>query len=658
MHEDRNQNDQARTTGINPDSSLFEELEPGILRTISATGRVEGGRLRKAFAVFNRAVLGQPLATKEEPHQRLSKVKALPILASDNISSSAYATEEIIRVLAIAGLGALSLTLPISLSLVAVLAVVVLSYSQVIRAYPTGGGSYAASRENLGAVPGLVSAASLLIDYVLTVAVSVAAGVQALTSIAPQLYPYRVVIDLLVITVLVVGNLRGVRESGNLFSVPTYFYLLSLLTMLTFGFFKLLTGTLPSYVPPPDRLQEAAAPLGFLLILRAFSSGAVALTGVEAVSNGMRVVKPPESRNANVVLIWMAILFGTLFVGISFFSAKVGLVPDPTEQETLISQLARLLVGSGPLHFVIQAATALILLLAANTAFVGFPRLSFVLAADRFFPNQFLHRGNRLALSTGIIAVGSLAGLFVVIFRGSVAALIPLYTVGVFVAFTLSQAGMVRMWRREKKPGWRISIVLNWVGMVVTGAVAVEALMIKFVHGAWIIFILIPLLVLMMTSIHRHYQLIAKELHLEPSTSLPKLSQARLALVLVADLNKSAMTALAYAKSLAPEVIAVNVSDNVASMERLRKRWEHWAKGIQLVCIEAPYRNWTGALISYINAISKENPDMLLPVVIPEFVPRRWWENLLHSQSALRLKMALLSKPNVVVIDVPFHLET
>ena len=656
MKDDEKQDPLQETVGVNPDSTLFEDLESGILRITSVGASVEGS-IGRILSAWRHALIGRPIATAQELNQRLSKVQALPILASDNMSSSAYATEQIVRVLAIAGVGALSLTLPITFALIGVLAIVVLSYSQITRAYPAGGGSYAAARENLGVVPGLVAAASILVDYVLTVAVSVAAGVEALTSVAPHLFGYRVALAILIIMVLVIGNLRGVRESGTLFSAPTYIYILSLLGLLAYGLYRFISGTLPTFVPPPGWTPNITTSLSFLLVLRAFSSGAVALTGVEAVADGIRVLKPPETRNANIILFWMAGLFGMLFLGVSFLASHVGLVPDPTEQETLISQLVRLLVGGGWFHLLIQLATALILLLAANTAFVGFPRLSAVLARDRFFPNQFLLLGDRLALSTGIITVGILAGLFVAMFGGSVAALIPLYTIGVFVAFTLSQAGMVRYWRRVKDKGWRVRMLLNGLGMVVTGFVALEAVTVKFSHGAWIVFFLIPLIVLVMLAIRRHYFHLAHELRLRRLPSLERVTQPHLVFVPVEDLNRPVIDALAYALRLSTEVRAVHVTYDVASAERLRKRWEEWTKDITLVVIEAPYRHWTSALLSYLDSVSKQNPNVLLTVVIPEFIPRHWWEHMLHSQGAMRLKLALLSRPNVVVVDVPYRLK-
>lgn len=623
---------------------------------MTAVGARMEGTVGKAFRTLNRALFGPPLASVQEPAQRIGKLQALPILASDNMSSSAYATEEMSRILLLAGAGALTLTMPLTIALVGVLAVVVFSYSQVIRAYPSGGGSYAASKENLGTLPSLVAAGALLVDYMLTVAVSVAAGVAALTSFAPTLFDYRVPIALAIIAALVIGNLRGIRESGRIFSLPTYLYVVALFSLVAYGLFRLTTGTMPEYQAPSKWLPASVQPLALLLILRAFSSGAVALTGVEAVSNGVRVLHPPESRNANITLMWMAIIFGSLFLGISFLSSRIGLLPDPKEQETLISQLARLLAGGGWYHFVIQAATALILVLAANTAFVSFPRLSSVLAADRFFPNQFLYRGRRLALSTGIIIVGVLAGTLVVIFGGSVAALIPLYTVGVFVAFTLSQVGMVGYWRRVKGKWWRWTMLLNGLGAVVTGVVAVEAVLVKFTHGAWIVFLLIPLLVLMMLAIHRHYVSLGQQLSLDRMSPLPKVTKAQLVVVPVADLNKAVLAALAYARSLSSDIRALHVTDDASKIDRLRRRWENWAQDIPLVVIEAPYRDWTNPLLRYVESVTEQDQSTPVTVVIPEFVPSHWWEHLLHGQSALRLKMALLSRPNVVVVDIPYHL--
>lgn len=646
-------------TSFNPDTTAFQDIGRGILR-VTAVGARAGieGTVGKGYRLLHDTLFGPPLATAEEPHQRVGKLQALPILASDNISSSAYATEEMTRILVFAGAGALTLTVPLTITLVGVLAVVVFSYSQVIRAYPLGGGSYAASKENLGTFPSLVAAAALLVEYVLTIAVSVAAGVAALTSFAPQLFEYRVPLALLIIAVLVIGNLRGIRESGRIFSIPTYLYIVALASLIAYGIFRLATGTMPEYQAPKEWLPRSVEPFAFLLILRAFSSGAVALTGVEAVSNGVRILRPPESRNANITLMWMAIIFGSIFLGISFLSSKIGLVPDPKEQETIISQLVRLVAGGGWYLFVIQGATALLLVLAANTAFVAFPRLSSVLASDRFFPNQFLYRGGRLALSTGIIGVGALAATFIIIFGGSVHALIPLYTVGVFVAFTLSQVGMVTYWRRVKGKWWRWAMLLNGLGGAVTAVVAIEAIVVKFTHGAWIVFLLIPLLVLMMLAIHRHYMRLGQQLRVDRLSPLPRVTQSHVVVVPVGDVNKAVLAALAYARGLSPDIRAVNVSDDLKGADHLREKWDEWAPDIPLIVIEAPYRYWTGPLLRYVESLSQQDQSTPVTVVVPEFVPSRWWEHLLHGQSALRLKMALLSRPNVVVVDIPYQLRT
>lgn len=641
---------------LNPDTRAFQEIGRGLLRVTAFGAKIEG-EAGKGIKSVSHFLFGPPLATAEESEQRIGKLQALPILASDNMSSSAYATEELTRVLLLAGVSALTLTMPLTITIVGVLAIVVLSYSQVIRAYPMGGGSYAASKENLGVWPSLIAAASLLVDYILTVAVSVAAGVAAITSFAPELFDYRIPLGVFIIAMLVIGNLRGVRESGRIFSVPTYLYIATLFSLIVYGLIRLVTNTMPEYQPPGDWLPPEAEPLGILLILRAFSSGAVALTGVEAVSNGVKMLRPPEARNANITLTSMAIIFGALFLGISFLSYRIGLIPDPSEQETLISQLTRVVAGGGWYHVLIQAATALILTLAANTAFVGFPRLSSVLAEDRFFPNQFLYRGRRLVFSTGILGLGVIASAFLVVFGGSVASLIPLYTVGVFVAFTLSQAGMVAHWRKTRGRRWRRVMFLNGFGAIVTGIVAIEAFVVKFSHGAWIIVILIPLLVLMMLAISRHYRSLAEQLHLEEPGPLPNLTRPQTVLVAVGDLNKAVLPALAYARSLSPNVRAVHVTDDLKKVERLRRKWEGWAKDIPLVVIEAPYRDWTTPLLSYVDSFTHEEQGAPVTVVVPEFVPSHWWQNLLHSQAAFRLKMALLARENVVVVDIPYHLK-
>ncbi|HEX5397319.1 MAG TPA: APC family permease, partial [Candidatus Limnocylindria bacterium] len=456
----------------------------------------ERGSLAGAIARVRRLLVGPPIPTKHEIHERLTKLKALAVFASDNISSSAYATEEIMRVLVLAGVAALSWTLPLTLVIIAVLAVVVMSYQQTVRAYPNGGGSYIVANDNLGPVPGLVAAAALLIDYVLTVAVSIAAGVAALTSIFPTLFPARVLLCVLFIVLIMLGNLRGIRESGTIFAAPTYIYLVAIFGLLGYGLLRYAGGTLPSYHAPVAWQQdEGLHTLSLLLLLRAFASGSVALTGVEAVSNGVPAFKPPEPHNARIVLIIMGSLFGAIFLGMSFLAGHLGILPDPSEHETVVNQLAVTLVGAGnPWHYLVQFSTTLILVLAANTAFADFPRLASILGADHYLPRQLRYRGDRLAFDAGIVFLSVVASLLVVVFHGSVTNLIPLYTVGVFVAFTLSQSGMVRHWWRLRRLDrrWWVRALFNGIGAAATAVVAVVVGIAKFALGAWIVLLLIP----------------------------------------------------------------------------------------------------------------------------------------------------------------------
>src|SRR5438132_1114991 len=447
------------------------------------------GGLARGFTGAKRFLFGRPIRTEDEPHERVNVFTGLAVFASDNISSSAYATEEIMRVLILAGIGMLALTMPITIAITVVLGIVVISYQQTIRAYPNGGGSYIVASDNLGVKPALVAAAALLTDYVLTVSVSIAAGVAALTSVFPGWFDYRVAIGVGFVVLLCIGNLRGIRESGAIFTAPTYVYLLAIFGLLGYGFFRYATGTLPPYEAPAEWRQAAGTEtLGLLLILRAFASGSVALTGTEAVSNGVPAFMAPEPKNAHRVLLMMGTFFGLIFLGISFLAGQMGILPDPTEQETVISQLTRTLVGDGtPYHYLVQISTSLLLVLAANTAFADFPRLSSILARDRFLPRMFQFRGERLAFNTGIANLAVIAAVLIVVFQGSVTNLIPLYTVGVFVAFTLSQSGMVKHWwaLRARERSWRRRAVINGVGAVTTGIVAIEVAVSKFALGAW-----------------------------------------------------------------------------------------------------------------------------------------------------------------------------
>jgi amino acid transporter len=646
---------------VRPSERDFERKDAGhlvaterVLAPTTAPGRFVDG--------IRRALFGARIPTSQELQERIGKAKGLAVFASDNISSSAYATEEIMRVLLLAGLGTMAaLTLPITLAIIVVLAIVVVSYQQTIRAYPNGGGSYIVASDNLGPFPGLTAAAALLTDYVLTVAVSIAAGVAALTSIFPQLFDQRVTLGVVFVVVLAIGNLRGIRESATIFALPTYVYLVAIFGLLAYGFFRFATGTLPPYIAPPDwRLQQTIEPLGILLVLRAFASGSVALTGVEAVSNGVPAFKPREWKNAQVVLILMGSFFGAIFFGMSFLAGQLGIVPDPTEQETVVSQLTRSFVGNGtPYHYLVQISTALLLVLAANTAFADFPRLGSILARDRFAPHYFQFRGDRLAFTTGIVVLALLSAILIVAFSGSVTNLIPLYTVGVFVAFTLSQAGMVRHWwkLRAAERGWRWRAALNGLGAVATAIVAIVVGAAKFALGAWMVLVLIPALIAVMWAISRHYRSVEDALTLDhPHSVLPRRAAPRV-LVLLARLDRASLEALAYARSIAPLVTAVHVTDDQTEGERIRDRWRSLDidGDTDLVILESPYRALIPPLVAYIDALQKQEPLRPITVVLSEFVPRRPWEYLLHNQAALRLKLRLFFRPNTVVIDVPYH---
>jgi amino acid transporter len=643
---------------VEPFADSFRREAPGHL-VASEQVLAPEGVIGRGLDVVRRLAIGRRIATDREIEERLGPVKGLAIFASDNISSSAYATEEIMRVLVLAGAGALLLTMPLTIGIVVILAIVVTSYQQTIRAYPGGGGSYIVASENLGVGAGLVAAAALLTDYVLTVAVSVSAGVAALTSIFPGLFDWRVLLGVACVGVLWVGNLRGIRESANVFAIPTYVYLVAIYGLIGFGLWQSASGSLPTYTPPPGWLEEhGTQALGILLILRAFASGSVALTGTEAVSNGVPAFKPPEARNAGRVLIMMGTFFATIFLGISFLASQLGVVPDPSEQETVVSQIARTLVGSGtPYHYLIQLSTALLLVLAANTAFNGFPRLASILARDGHMPRQFQFRGDRLAFSVGIAVLAILAGALIILFDGSVTNLIPLYTVGVFVAFTLSQSGMVRHWwvRRAEQRGWRWRAMLNGTGALATGLVALFVGVAKFALGAWMVLILIPLLIGVMWAIAHHYHGVEKALAVtDPAEPLP-LREPRV-VVPVSRLDRAALAALAYARSISDDVTAVHVASDGSAVADMRRRWEAWGGPVRLVILESPYRALLAPLIAYLDATETMDPTRPTTVVLAEMVPRHLWEYPLHNQTALRLKLRLFLRPNTVVIDVPYHL--
>ena len=642
---------------VRPYEELFERGDEGELIATERTVLDRPG-WRRSLRAFRTFMIGRPISSEREEHERLTKLKALAIFSSDNISSSAYATEEMMRILVVAGIGAISLTMPLTALICLVLAIVATSYWQTIRAYPNGASSYLVSSDNLGPKAGLVAGGALLIDYTLTVAVSVSAAVAAITSVIPELFPERVLIAVVIVAVLMLGNLRGIRESGTIFMAPTYLYIVAILGMVGIGLARLATGTMPEYVPPADWLiaESGGEALTIFLILRAFSSGAAALTGVEAISDGVPAFKPPEWRNARVTLVWAAAIFATLFLGISFMASQIGIVPDPNEEVTVLAQVARTVVGDGAFFLVIQVATVLVLALAANTAFADFPRLSSFMARDDFMPRQFAFRGERLAFTTGIVALSGLAALLLVVFRASVSALIPLYTLGVFLAFTLSQSSMVVRWWRRREPGWARGIAINGLGAVTTGVIALIVIESKFLAGAWMVVIAIPILVLLMLGIRRHYQAVDAALRLDRIPPGGRSATKPIVIVPIARLDEPARQAIAFANSISTDAIAVHVTNDADGADEMRRHWPEWSGGAELVVIESPYRALIGPLLAYLDVLQRYDPSRPVLVVLSEFVPRHWWENLLHNQTALRLKLRLFTRRNTIVADVPYHL--
>lgn len=622
----------------------------------------EGGPGR-ALELLRRVVIGRRLRTEMDIVERVSKKTGLALFASDNISSSAYATEQIMRVLALAGIGALDLTEPVTLAVIAVMALVVFSELRVIRAYPQGGGSYQVASENLGPIPGLVAGSALLIDYTLTIAVSVSAGVAALSSAYPPLHEHRVTFAVVLIAFLTLMNLRGVREAGLVFMAPTYLYLLGFFGLIAYGLLRAVTGTLPSYLPPPEWAADWQAKadltgaLTALLVLRAFSSGAVALTGTEAIANTVPAFKPPEARNAGITLVVMGACFASIFGGLSLLAGAMGVVPHPDELETVNSQVARTLLGGDtPYYYYVQGITMILLLLAANTSFTGFPRLASILARDRFLPRQFAYRGDRLAYSFGIVVVALAASLILAAFRGSVEALIPLYTIGVFVAFTLSQTGLVRRWRRLRSPGWRPSMAINAVGATATAIVLVIVAVTKFEHGAWMVLLAMPLIVGILYGIHRHYRAVEDALVITEESREAAQPLAPVVVVPISRLDRAAVQAVAFARSLSGDVSALHVSDDSREARTLQERWQRLiGDGVPLKIVESPYRVLMEPLLTYLDAIDRHDSKRPVTVVLAEFVPRHWWEYMLHNQTALWIKLRLFFRPNTVVVDVPYH---
>jgi amino acid transporter len=604
-----------------------------------------------AFPSLKRFLLGKPIPSHLAHHERLSRVTGLAVLSSDALSSVAYATDFIVATLIVAGTQALGYAIPISLVITALLAVVAFSYRQTIHAYPTGGGAYIVAKENIGQTSGLVAAASLLVDYTLTVAVSISAGVLAITSAAPHLDKYRVEMCLGFLTILMLGNLRGLKESGRIFAVPTYFFVVSIFVLIAVGLFHYFFGHIvPVVANIPAHI--GTQPLTTFLLLTAFANGCTAMTGVEAVSNGVPAFQPPEAKNAAATLVLMAVLAITMFLGITFLAHAYKVIP--TEAESGISQLGRAIFGHGAIYYAVQAATTLILVLAANTAYADFPRLASIVSRDRFLPRQFMNQGDRLAFSNGIMVLSVFAAVLIVVFRGNTQLLLPLYMIGVFISFTLSQAGMVIHWRTKKEPGWRTSAFINGFGAVVTAVVLVIVTVTKTLEGAWIVLLLIPMIVALFKATRQHYDHVGAQLTLKGYTPQPKVHNT--VLIPIGGLQRAVVEALRYAETLSPDVRAIYVDVDPAGTQQLRNDWATWGGRVQLIVLPSQYRSVMEPLLEYIEQVGNERQDDYVTVILPEFVPRKWWQHLLHNQRALLIKGALLFRPNTVVTSVPFHL--
>lgn len=621
-------------------------------------------------AELKRFIIGRALKTEQAAHERLTKKTALAVFSSDALSSTAYATEEILLVLAVAAAAthgqSFYYVLPVSVGIAMLLTIVAISYRQTIHAYPSGGGAYIVAKENLGTTPGLVAAAALLVDYVLTVSVSIAAGVAAITSAAQGtrfawLEDHKVILCLIFIGLIALANLRGVRESGALFATPTYLFVVSFLIMIAYGFFHYWAYGGAAPIPSVEDLKTAEGyrlqPLTTLLLLGAFSNGCTALTGIEAISNGVPAFKKPEDKNAAATLVWMAVLLTTMFLGTSVMAYLFQV--HPHQNETVISQFARIMF-TGRLtwfYFVVQASTAAILVLAANTSFADFPRLSSLLARDRFLPRQFANRGDKLVFSNGIILLAVFSGILVIAFGGDTSRLIPLYAVGVFLSFTLSQLGMVRRWNRTRSPRWKKSMAVNAVGAVATFTVLCVFIATKFIHGAWIVVVVIPLLVLFFRAIHGHYLDVARQLSMEGIEPLQPIKHS--VVVPISGLHRGVMAALEYAKSISRDnnVTAVYVDFEEEATAKLREKWERMGNGVKLVVLPSPYRELTRPLLKYIKRVKSQERDDMITVVLPEFIPAKWWQHILHNQSSLLLKGALLFREGVIVTSVPYHLK-
>lgn len=605
------------------------------------------------FGKIKRFLIGEPIPTQKAHGELIPKWKALAVLSSDALSSVAYATEEILIPLAAVGITAMVWSLPIALAIITLLLIITFSYYENIKSYPNGGGAYVIAKENLGETAGLVAGAALLIDYTLTLAVSISAGVENIISAFPDLATYRLFIDTTLIFTLMVVNLRGIQESSGIFAYPTYFFIFSMFMMIGVGAWKTLNGQTPQ---SPHILNQMYPEVGLFLILRAFSSGCSALTGVEAISNGVPMFKEPQPKNARVTLAWMGIILASLFVGVTLLTHAFGI--EPRQGETVISGLARSVFGENWMYYMLQVSVALILILAANTSYAGFPRLSSLLARDRFLPRQLGTQGDRLVFSNGVVGLSICALLLVYAVHGDTHHLIPLYAVGVFLSFTLSQSGMVVHHLRKKESGWRTGLVVNAIGAIATSAVLVVIGSTKFMHGAWMVVITIPALVFMFKKINSHYLDVGKQLNTgaqKPPFDLKPMKH--MILIPVSGVHRGIVDAVRYATTTSKQVMGVYVELDPGAGERFRTEWNKWVPKVPIVVLPSPFRSLTGPLFRFIDETLDSGEVEYITVLIPEFVTAKWWHNFLHNQTAFLIRAALAFKPSVAVISVRYHLD-
>ena len=607
---------------------------------------------------FKYFLIGNPLPTHQLAEKRLNKIRALAAFSPDALSSIAYANQEIYLGLVVAGSAGLIFSWPIGLAIAGLLVVVSISYYQTIYGYPSGGGSYVVGRENLGDIAGLVAGAALLIGYLLTAAVSLTAGVEAIASAFPELWPHRILIALILLTLITLANLRGLRETGTLMAVPVYLFLFTYLPMLAIGWLRLFRSGPVDIMPIAP---VATQPLTLILILQTFSTGCTALTGIEAISNGVPAFQPPEVKNAGRTLIVMAILMVVLFVGSIGLTQFLGIIAGP--QETILSALARQLLGSNWAYLIIQLATMMVLAVAANTSFAGFPRLAAIIAADGFLPRQMTNLGDRLVFSNGIIALSLATGSLIVLFGGNSHALIPLFAVGVFLAFTISQAGMVIRWWRLRTPGWRPKVFLNGIGALATGVTTLIVGFSNFLKGAWIVILLIILIVVFFYQIRTHYRSVQKQLSLRGLPPSLKPTPISRIVIPISGVHRGIVEAIDFSRSISNDITAVYIELNPGSAERVRETWLRWFPDISLVIIPSPYRSIVGPLIEYLDETDRQHNDgQLAALVLPEFIPAKRWQGLLHNQTSRMIKNALLyRRRNLgyqrVIIDIPYHLK-